>query len=258
MKNLIVVINVCQNVETWHQKSNSIESIRLAAHRWKADFIELNQIKYEEENLNQIHTPGIWRPKIWQIFWIIENFVNYDRVLILDNDVIVNSKAPNIFDEIGDNDIAMVLDGNPGRLDNYILNNISSHFKDINDCTRYFCALPGFNKEKYLDNVYNTGVLLYKPVKLYNHIVNIKHIIKNGPLKKYINEHDSPVDQTLISAWLSTTNLKIKKLDNLWNWVCPDIWMEYEEYLTEMKPHIFHFCGTNLSKERVITYDKWK
>lgn len=258
MKNLIVVMNVCTNEEVWHNKNNSIESIRFASHRWKSDFIELNNIKYPEENVDNVSTPGIWRPKIWQLFWIIENFTNYDNVLILDNDVIINSKAPNIFDEIGEYDMALVLDGNPGRLNNYILDTISSNFRDINGCTEYFYTIPNFDKEKYFMNIYNLGVILLKPKNIIEELLKFKELIKTSNLKEYIDSHDSPGDQNLFSAWLSTKNFNIKKLDNEWNWTCPDIWMEYDEYINKMTPHIYHFCGTNLSKERVITYDKWK
>jgi len=125
--NIIVVINsIGKDIEKWKDTIDPTESIRYAAQRWSADYFELVDIKYPEYNQNPIRNNGGWNgftgTKMWQLVWIMENFTQYEKVLCLDNDVFINSKAPNIFDLLEGYDIASVLDGNPGRLGGAIYN----------------------------------------------------------------------------------------------------------------------------------------
>ena len=261
MKDIIIVINSYGgDIKKWEKNLNPIESIRQASQRWGSDFFELVDIKYKEYNPNPIRSAGEWNgftgTKTWQIIWSIENFSFYDRILFLDTDIFINSKAPNIFNLLEDFEIACVKDGNPGRLDNAILN-MSRNFVNFNNCISYFDAIPNFNKEKYYDNYFNTGVVLLNPKKILDKVNKFKELILVSKLKNYIEEHNSPIDQNLISAWVSS-DLDFKVLDNTWNWTCPDISQEYDDFLGEMKPFIYHFCGTNLIKDRIENYNRWK
>jgi lipopolysaccharide biosynthesis glycosyltransferase len=262
--NLIAVLNITDKVG-FSKTTNSIESIRRASNRWKSDFIEIGDLKYQEYNKNTIRKSGDWNgfsgTKIWQIIWILENFSNYDKILILDSDVFINSEAPNIFDLISNEyDIAAVLDGNPGRLDNVLYKKSIDIFSQMNGCIEHFKHLNGFNTNNYINNYINTGVVLYNMNKFSNKIKDLKNqIIEKKEIYNYIEEHNSPIDQNLLSAWISSNkDINLKILDNTWNWISPDITQEYDEFLGRMKKMIYHFCGTNLIKERMVNYDRWK
>jgi lipopolysaccharide biosynthesis glycosyltransferase len=262
--NIVIVINI-NNQENFEKSKNPIESIRVAANRWNADFFELGDLKYKEYNKSINRNSGSWNgftgTKMWQVIWILENFSNYNKILILDSDVFINSEAPSIFDLISDEyDIAAVLDGNPGRLDNILYKNSIDLFSQINGCVDYFKYLDDFNIDNYNNNYINTGVVLYNMNRFSNKIEDLKNqILNKKEIFNYIEYHDSPIDQNLLSAWISSNpDINLKILDNTWNWVSPDIEQEYDEFLDRMSKMIYHFCGTNLIKERIIDYDRWK
>lgn len=261
--NLIIVINLVDD-EFFRINNSPIESIRTAANRWNCDFFELGDLKYRQYNKSKLKNAGNWNgfagTKVWQVIWCLENFSNYNKILILDTDVFVNSTAPNIFELIDDSyDLAAVLDGNPGRMNNWFYNNSINLFSELNGCIDYLKYLDNFDLKKYKENYINTGVLLFNVNKISEKIKNLKYqILNNGKIFEYIETHNSPIDQNLISAWISSQDLNLKILDNTWNWIAPDIIEEYEEFLGKMNKMIYHFCGSDLIKQRIETYDRWK
>ena len=276
MKSIIVVINCLGgNKEKWESNSNSLESIRWASQRWGVDFFEMIDVKYKRYNpdngiRNIRNSDGIcaWNgfagTKMWQLVWIMENFLNYDRVLVIDSDVVINSKAPNPFGLIDDYDFGGVLDGNPGRFvdyeDDYFRNRFSKRFSVLNGCLEYLSRIPGFTEKNYWNNYINTGVLLFKTKSMSQHVLNLKKMLLDPEcLKNYIENHDSPIDQNLTSAWISTLDIKIRILDNEWNWIAPDTAEEYNGiFAGRMVPWIYHFCGTGGVKDSLKIYDRWK
>lgn len=246
-RNLLVTINSYPNFEFNKQ---SIESFRFAANKWGCDFYEKT---YSENN----GLPG--KRYIWDKFWILNNFTNYDNVLYIDADCIINTKSSSIFDEIDDeNDFYVVLDGNPGRFENDFYKNIySKNFSNkSNEHVLFEKMFDGFNIEDYLKNYFNAGMMLFKPKKIKKYIEQLNSFVITDEVLNYFNNDGE--DQNLLNAWILNTDIKIKILNNKWNWIAPDIHDEYEMFLGEMKPNIYHFCGTNLSKERLTTYDRWK
>jgi lipopolysaccharide biosynthesis glycosyltransferase len=247
MRNLIVTLN---SYEEFKYNEQSIESMRHAARRWGADFYE--KTYFEDENL-----PG--KRFIWGKFWLLNNFENYDNVLYLDLDTIINSNSPNIFNETNDRDILyVVLDGNPGRFkNNFFKKNYSYNFSIRNNSINIFNKIIDFfDEKKYFDHYFNAGIILYKPKKFKPHFEEFLKFIKNDEIQEYLKNGGG--DQNLLNGWFSTKNIDIKYLDNTWNWIAPDIVDEYDMFLGPMKPNIYHFCGTDLSKERLKTYDRWK
>ena len=272
MKDLIVTINCWRgDIERWSKTSNSIESIRQAAQRWGADYFEHSTIKYAEYNppggIRKAGGTGGWNgfltTFLWQKIWIIENFTNYDRVLIIDTDTIINSKAPSIFEELGNSDMAAVLDGNPGRMPqsgDYFRHTFAYNNSRMGGELDIFKAIPGFNEKDYWENYFNAGVMVYNAKVMGLRIEGLKDLMLNSPhIKHYLEHVDAPVDQSLLNAWVSTDGLDLKFLDNTWNWLAPDTWEEYNGmWAGPMQPNIYHFCGANLTKERCETYDRWK
>ena len=248
-------------MEKWKGTLDPIESVRHAAQRWCADFFELVDVKYPEFNQTPVRSNSSWNgftgTKMWQLVWMMENFGNYEKVLYLDNDVFINSNAPNIFDLLEDFDIAGVLDGNKERIEGGLLN-LSKAAMDYEDCIGRFKEIPGFSNEKYFESYLNTGVILFNGKSMAQKISHLKDLMLNNQvIADYINNHPSPIDQNLFSAWCSTGIVSTKILPMEWNWIAPDIVGEFEDFMGPMKPNIFHFCGTDLIKERIAGYRRW-
>jgi lipopolysaccharide biosynthesis glycosyltransferase len=256
-RNVIVVQNVFDDLNKTRQ---SIESIRQSAHRWKSHFFEMTEFEFSESSA----------PITWNLWCINDTFKDFDKVAILDPDVVVNSKSPNIFDELtSDYDFCAVLDGNPnGRFSN------SGHLKD-SIVKRVACEpfslnlfhkhIRNFSYEKYWNNYFNGGVILFNPKKLYPIFLEMKDIIfSNKEIYKYLNTYDTDYKfhspQNFFNAFISSSNLRIKNMDNYWNWVMPDIIDEFNSnfYLGPMKPWIYHFTGTDGSKDELLNYERWK
>jgi len=246
--NLILVINAYEN---FSYNSQSIESIRCAANRWKCDFIEITDLKYE----------SLPHKLFWNRINLINKFNFYDKILFLDSDIIINAKAPNIFNELTVEDLAVVLDGNPnGRFENdWFKKQFSTHVMNLENCVDVFkTEIPNFNYDDYWNNYFNMGVMLINPKTISKSLNRLKINIFNNKNFYELLQKGWHTEQNFFNAWLTNDGLNIKILDNKWNWLAPDISDEYDMFLGEMKPWIYHFCGTNLSKERLNTYDRWK
>lgn len=256
MRNLIVVHNAYKNIDFTKQ---SIESMRYASHRWQCDFHEITQFNF-------VDAPD---HIFWERLWVFENFLNYEKVLFLDADTIINSKSPNIFDELTTQyDFGAVLDGNPnGRFkhdDNWYRNH-SYNFHSIHNSIEIFEKyIPNFNYKNYWDTYFNAGVFLYRPKKLLPIISELKMLLfENREFYNYmdrIKNQDIFAGNNILSAVISVYHDRLKLLDNTWNWIAPDDITEYNDdmFLGKMKPNIYHFAGTDGSKESLKTYDRWK
>jgi len=94
MSNLVVVPNV---FDDFYWNSNAIESIRYACKQWNANLFELKTFMGTSD---KIHS-GITSNRLW----MMKYFTDFDKVLILDPDIVVNSKSTNIFDDL----VSMIL-----------------------------------------------------------------------------------------------------------------------------------------------------
>jgi len=251
--NIIVLMN---DYKEFKFNSNVIESLRFASNRWGCTFCEIT--KLQEPFINEKLT--ISAKLLWNRLLIMENFINYDKVLCIDTDVIINSKSPNIFEELdSDSDLAVVLDGNPGRFKNdFFIKSFVNTILNIN-IEVYSKNIPNFNFEEY-SNKYFNGVVLFNPKNIKENIQKFKNfILNNNEILNLLFQNGNFVDQNLPNAWFtSSPEIKIKYIKNEWNWIAPDIEQEYDMFLGPMIPWIYHFCGTNLSKERLESYDRWK
>ena len=254
-RNLIVVQNVFEDLRDTEQ---SIKSIRYAAHRWKSNFYEITSFQFPNSPSNIF----------WDRLWACQNFLEYDKVLILDPDIVINSKCPNIFEELtSEFDLAVVLDGNPGRFENDpIKNGVVRYISELHESVEIFQKnIPNFDKTRYWENYFNNGVFLYNPKKIYKTMEYIKELLfNNNKIHKFVDYSicgDTFPCQNLFNAVISSSNLKVKNLDNKWNWLMPDVDLEYNHnfFLSEqMIPWIYHFTGTPHSKNFLKTYTKWQ
>ena len=170
-RDCIIVINAYQN---FIRDENSIESIRAAAKRWGADFIEINRLVEKGNSIGK---------KLF--FTRYENLVklsfSYDRILIIDNDTVVNSNSPNIFDELGDHEIAGVLDGNTDRFSgNWIKDSIVRHIVNLFDYECLNDALK-FDRDRHFEKYLNEGVILWNAPKVRGKVINFLNLIESKP-----------------------------------------------------------------------------
>lgn len=256
MKKLIVVQNAYKDLEF---TKHSIESIRYAAHRWESNFYEITRFQF----------PNAPENVFWDKIWIFENFINYDLVLMIDADCVINNTAPNIFEELNsDYDFAAVLDGNPnGRFkedDMWYRKHSYNYHKLYRSVEIFDKYLPNFNYDKYWSTYFNMGVFLFRPKKIYELIIPLKKILfENIEFYNYLDSKKNNsifAGNNLLSALISVHYEKLKLLDNKWNWIAPDDFTEYnqEMFLGKMKPYIYHFAGTVGSKDSLRIYDRWK
>lgn len=278
-KNIIVFLNIRDKFEF---NSESIESIRCAANRWNADVFEITTSKYGNSLINN-HLQMIF----WNKLWVMENFSSYDKVLWLDTDTIVNSKAPNIFNLL-DKDIAGVKDGNPGRLkDDFFKNNQVKNIAFSPNVTDYFDSVPSFDVKKYWDDYINVGVLLFDAKIISKKVKLLKDLIFNNPkIWSYLYSPHLFTEQNLFNLWFSSFDVDLQILDNKWNWIAPDMngwggelvdqfdpdtgehvmWEHtgikpnytHDFFSNTMYPHIYHFCGTNGAKKVLKSYKSWR
>ena len=247
--NLIVVSNIFSEFKFNNQ---NILSIRHAAHRWGCDFLEITHEKLNPK-LDGLTVLGQTR------FRMMTDFNDYEKVLIVDPDIVINSTSPNIFDELTpEYDLAVVKDGNPGRFQNYDFKSrhvdpfVAPHGIDMFE--KY---IIDFNFEKYIENYFNIGVFLFRPKQIFPETVKMINLIHKYPeFIEGINKTGF-IQQNLINAWFTFSNTNIKILDNTWNWIAPDIHLEFDMFMGKMIPNIYHFCGTNLAKERMNDYQRW-
>jgi len=247
MNDLVVVPNVFEN---FYFNKNAIESIRYACTRWKVNFFEVKQF---------MHVSDYIRDKVTSNrLWMMKYFTQFDRVLILDPDIVINSKSPNIFNELESYDFAAVHNANPTRMTAY------SHMKPVTDFLSGVGVnmlekhIPNFNRERYYDVYFNGGVYLFNPKTLAPSVDYIINLLETNEELNMTLHTEWIFIQNLISAILSTSNLKIKTLEDKWNWIAPDINLEWDMFCGPMHSHIYHFTGTDGSKESMNTYDGWK
>lgn len=273
-QNCIIVLNAYPNPE---ENKNSIESIRAIAKKWNSDFIEINHLENKGRNISS--------KLFFTRFKVIEKFSTYDKILILDSDIIVNNQSPNIFNELEDFELAGVLDGNPNRFNNdwikeTIVKNIINNFNF--ECISNTLQ---FDPNKYSQRYLNNGVIVCSPPKIKDKLISFLSIIEQN--SEILDALESNLgDQNLSNVFFSHY-LNIKILNDKWNWIMPDIagkngwvldhfdpntgelidWESTSDYPPNwadnifgghMHPYIYHFCGTDNAKEICKTYDRWK
>jgi lipopolysaccharide biosynthesis glycosyltransferase len=277
-KNCVIVINAFPDFEFCQ---NSIESIRGASKRWGSTFIEINE-------LSSLASYPLGRRLFETRIDLISFYKDFDTILILDSDIIINSKAPNIFELLGESELAGVRDGNPTR--GVCGSTIKSMYSlDISNLLDFdsFKGKVEIDKEKYFSDFLNIGVLLINPRKTwkkfdtyYNFICSEPQIVSN--FDRYFHN-----EQNLFNVFFSHFLKDVKILDDTWNWIAPDIGsksgiyadhfdpqtgniVEWEDTgcpppswahnfsSKRMYPYIYHFTGTNGAKDALKNYQNWK
>lgn len=248
--NVVYIINAYPEFK---YNSQAIESIRSACNRWGVTFIE--KTKNDYKNLNNFLIPN-------KVFWLFENLNNFDKVLFLDADMVINENCESPFPYLDGFDICVVKDKQEGRSCELFFDKVrEEHILNSNNSIEIFERnIENFKKNTYIEGYFNSGFMLFRP-KWFSFVYYFykKIIYYNEDLYNYMSTFWA--EQNLINAVvLSKKDIKINYLPTTWNYIAPDILDEYHtHYLKDrMIPKIYHFCGTDSSKQSLITYKSWR
>ena len=128
---LLIMTRADESVVGYTQFTHPI--IRMFAKKWEADF----KILSVSSGLN----------KMWRILETYSIFEEYDRILHIDSDVVINKNCPNIFEIVPFDTIGLVLEDKGSRLEN--------RRKRIEQIKKEF----GGN-EHWISDYFNMGVFL--------------------------------------------------------------------------------------------------
>jgi len=232
----ILVFNINNNI-----CSNVLESQIHAANRWGCKYI----IEHKPNDLFKDCYPS-WN-KISALY-DKEFYYNFDRILILDSDILINIKAPNPFDLCNYNAFNVVRDSHYKYINDK--ETLNKHIKDyITPHYRYFEIRSHDISFSYIKNFFNSGVMMYSPAKLLSRDINnpkYTNIILDSIL-----DGTSHREQAIIN-YIIQAEIDINYLDKTWNIIDPNI-------SKPMRGYMYHFTGKDWSglKEKVKTYN-WK
>jgi lipopolysaccharide biosynthesis glycosyltransferase len=199
----------------------SIASWRWYTERYNLDFKIANK---------QIHSDfkvgGFCAYEKWYDEEILSS--NYDKILIVDSDVIVRWDTPNIFETFPKIEFGMVLDGG-GEVGPY-------HFKQWEEIEN----ITTLNQTQY----YNSGILL---TTLNNYKTINKHIPRYFDYwqNQYIKNKKNPdaIDQTPVNIIGQKIIGKISTLPNIWNNM---VMSKYDDASFINDSYVWHFTGPKM------------
>lgn len=231
MKNILVTLNI-NNILT----DNSKSSFLFAADRWQVDFLEF------KENFFTDYYPSFNK------FKILESFLDYDRVIFLDADTLINHLAPNPFlTYFGD--FCAVKDVHSKNINFILENNI-----ELDYLTPYFNFIrqniDSKTNDDYIINFFNSGVMMFSPSKTYDIIQKNKKLLPNvnDENKLHLISH---YEQALLN-YIIQNNFTIEFMNSKWNVIDPDTERQMDGF-------IYHFTGkkNDFLKTKINSY-KWK
>jgi lipopolysaccharide biosynthesis glycosyltransferase len=232
--NIIVVIDINNKIS-----ENVINSHLHAAERWSCNYV-IEHI--QDKRFESCH------PSWNKISLMLNNvfYKQYDRVLILDSDILIHIDSPNPFDINLSFDVGVVKDSHfqfindPIKLADYTKKYLTPHYN-------YLTSYDSSISFSYIRNYFNSGVILYNP-KIQEHIQDWYH---SNLIRDSIPDGSAHREQAILN-YILQKEVDITFLDNTWNMVDPD---------TEnpMKGYFYHFTGKKWDylKEKVKIYN-WK
>jgi len=191
---------------------NFRESMRHAADRWGADFVE-------------IRNPIVpWFDVWWEKLNLDRHLYMYERVVFFDRDVVVSQRCPNLFEVVPVHCFGVVPSEQEGH----------SFLPAIRDYMDPLCKLLNVEMD-YTNDYFNSGVMIFSPPRhrvVFELARALHPMVKRGG---WIT-----TDQGLISLALKALNISIHRLPPTFNRVGQKLW---ERWQPEMDDYIWHFCG---------------
>jgi len=192
---------------------NLRESMRHAAKRWGAEFVEIRR-------------PIVpWPDPYWEKLNLDNHLAMYDRVVYFDRDVVVRSDCPNLFDLVPEDSFGIVPSEQPGH------HLVETH---IRPNMQHLTELLQLDMD-YATEYYNSGVMIFSPHR-HRHVFEMARDLHPIPWKRNWVTND----QGLISVSLKLTNTKVATLPPEFNRCGDKLWNNWKP---EMDDYVWHFCG---------------
>lgn len=217
MKNLIFQVAV-GNVPDYYQ--TCIDSVERYCTKYNIEHKVLREPQLKIAPLDSKRSTNALRLGYLPIYEK-ENAFNYlddyDKICIIDSDVFVRDNAPNIFDQISDEDVFAGV-----------------YEKDMPLTPDYQRKIIAYSKGQYQSihggkmpigpwgyGFINMGVMLFtNKLKQYLNGQTPEEFIRRKEFEKFVNGEGNwrwSTDQTLLNTWVHHSGMKIKALDWKWN-----------------------------------------
>jgi lipopolysaccharide biosynthesis glycosyltransferase len=187
--------------------------------KWNADFILLDQ---EPPIYTEDHQPH------YRVMELYKLFDQYDRLMSLDADIIINKTCPNIFDEVPEDSIGSIYEDKGTRLENRIkrMKNIQYEFGDI-----------GW-KQGYVNDGMMVASIQHKEIFT---SVNGKYFLKEGN------------DDAHLSYQICKMGFKVKELDYRFNHMT--LFSEpWNGNANRFDSYIIHYAGRGVFENGVSNF----
>lgn len=160
----------------------------------------------------------------------------YDAMLIVDADVFITPRAPNIFNELGDADFAGVVERHLPLKEKYEKKLIAysrDQYKPLDDVDWNWTWLGA--------DFYNMGVMLLgKSLLEYLRGESPQQFIQRPEFERFVNGEGKfrwSTDQTLLNWWVRKEKMRRRELD--WRWNC--LYDYVIPTALRMDPYFVHF-----------------
>lgn len=241
--NSVVVLNY-KNVMCHNARSSIID----ATMRWGVDYMEVHSV-----HRNYL-TPS------WNKIEMLYNLSKYDRILLLDADVLIRQDAPSPFELYPDNNkfyaVKDVLSKYSAEEAKAVIDYVQLPYLNILN-TEIGISM---SEEAYLSGFFNSGVCLFN---IKNTIPMMDMFVKYTPTEEMVNRNTPlmPRDsmygfahhEQALMNYCSKLILNVDHMDDGWNSIDPNT------DIGIMDCYIYHFTGKRCAelKKLIIGYD-WK
>lgn len=141
----------------------------------------------------------------------------YDNILILDSDIYVSDRAPNIFDEIQDYEMAAVVEREMPVTDEYarkITKYSMGQYSPLSPEADWHWGEMGAE-------FFNMGLMLCNQ-RLHNRLQGLcaREFIQRPDFERFVNGQGAwkwSTDQTMLNYWVKKEQIRIRHLDWRWN-----------------------------------------
>ena len=205
---------------------NFRESMRHAAQRWGAEFVE-------------IRTPIVpWPDPYWEKLNLDRHLTMYERVVYLDRDVVIRSDCPNLFELVPEEAFGYVPSEQPGH--ELVDIHIRPNMQELVDLLQL-----DFD---YTRDYLNSGVMIFSPQR-HKQVFSLARDLHPIPWKR----NWVTVDQGLIALALKLAGVPVKVLPPEFNRCGDKVWNHWKP---EIDDYVWHFCGRKTWEKMANTI--WK
>ena len=191
---------------------NFRQSMRAAAARWGAEFVEIT-------------IPIVpWKDPFWEKLNLDRHLAMYERVVFVDRDAIISERRPNLFDIVPAESFGVV----PSEQDGHcFLEHIAQHMAPL-------CRLLGIDMD-YTREYYNSGVMVFSPQR-HQAVFELSRSIHPLPSHRgWVT-----IDQGLLSAALKYLGVPVCRIAPTFNRIGEKLWNRWQPVMDDF---IWHFCG---------------